>query len=317
MTSSTSEDSRSAAVSAPSRVSPSIALTEPLQCCDRSRVDGHDDVRGGDQFDLAADESIVGVVGLQRLEGDVDPIGRPCQPSAPVLIAEAFQVDLAQVQHADDTGDLVVVASVDVDPEQPLRTERPDDVVGQLDGLVLSVGVEQPGREHRLTTSSIGGSLRRAWCTLRDASGSPAPSERIASTSQMTAHRLRAACNVCAGTVRTTVAFALVGSEGPRSPGVACPMTPPPQEVTRMLKRIVLAACPRSSTRRLRVRYVVARHVGRARGLGPGARERDAERVGIAVLIRRHSHIERRRAPRPGVFVCADSCRCYARGHRP
>jgi hypothetical protein len=70
----------------------------------------------------------------------------PGHPGSAAIGPEAVEVDVTQVKRPDDLDDRVLVLTVvDVDPQEALRTELPDDVLGQLDGAVLAIGVEQPG----------------------------------------------------------------------------------------------------------------------------------------------------------------------------
>jgi hypothetical protein len=90
----------------------------------------------------------------------------------------------------EDPNDLVdrrlVLPIVDVDPQQPLGSQRSDDLFVQLDGSVLAIGVEQPGcqaaqrMKPRRPAAATATSAVRYWSAsmIRSWAGSPSDDPR-------------------------------------------------------------------------------------------------------------------------------------------
>jgi hypothetical protein len=77
----------------------------------------------------------------------VQAVGGACQASPASIRPEPVHIDIADTESLDDLLDRrLLVAAVDVDPQQALRSEGPDDVLAQLDATVMTVGVEQASR---------------------------------------------------------------------------------------------------------------------------------------------------------------------------
>jgi hypothetical protein len=77
----------------------------------------------------------------------MQPIGSPRQSCPTPVALDALDVDVLEAQDPEYLIDRsLVVPVVDVDPQQALRAERPDDLVGQFDGSILSARIEQPDR---------------------------------------------------------------------------------------------------------------------------------------------------------------------------
>ena len=76
----------------------------------------------------------------------MEAIGRARQPRSAVLRTEALDIEVLEAEDAEDVVDRSrVLAVLDVDPQQPLRAERLDDLVGELDRAVRAGCVEEPG----------------------------------------------------------------------------------------------------------------------------------------------------------------------------
>jgi len=68
-------------------------------------------------------------------------MGESC---APVIGPQTLDIGLAEAERVQRVGEGVLfLARVDVDPQQPLRPERPDDLLGQLDATVVGIRIEQ------------------------------------------------------------------------------------------------------------------------------------------------------------------------------
>ena len=108
-------------------------------------MDGQNDVATREEVDLAARQTRRrGVVGLQRLERDVEQLRGVGEPCATVIVAQALDIGFAKAERVQRVGEGVLfLARVDVDPQQALRTERADDLLGQLDASVVGIGIEQ------------------------------------------------------------------------------------------------------------------------------------------------------------------------------
>ena len=102
----------------------------------------------GDEVDLPSLElRWRGVIRLDGLEGEVEPLGHPGQACPAGVLLDPFDVVIAQTEHSAGRSHRGPVASIaHVDPEKPLRPERTDKVVGRVHPLVMAVGVEQSGR---------------------------------------------------------------------------------------------------------------------------------------------------------------------------
>jgi hypothetical protein len=67
-----------------------------------------------------------------------------CQAGPPVIGPQAVDVGVDQAERRERPLELAfLVPRVDVDPQETLRTERPDDVFRELDTAVMRVRVEQ------------------------------------------------------------------------------------------------------------------------------------------------------------------------------
>jgi hypothetical protein len=104
---------------------PVDAVAEPLERLDASVMDGQDDVPPGEKIDLTADESGRGLVlGLDRLERDVDHLGGAREPGSTGVGGQPFEVRVGQADGVDHLADLALFdATVDVDPQEPLLAE--------------------------------------------------------------------------------------------------------------------------------------------------------------------------------------------------
>jgi hypothetical protein len=110
-------------------------------------VDGHHDIRAGDQVDLAPDQlaDILGVA-LERLDGQVDAVLGPREPGASGISFIDSDLVRSDVEDLVDRGQCrfcVRGRSINVDPQQPLRAEGLDDLTRQLDPAIVPVSVEQ------------------------------------------------------------------------------------------------------------------------------------------------------------------------------
>jgi len=118
---------------------------EPDEGLDRALMDGQDDVATREEVDLAADQARrPGVVGLQRFERDMEQLGGVGEPCASVVVSQALDVGFGQAERVQRVGEGVLfLARVDIDPQQALWPERPDDVLGQLDATVVGIRIEE------------------------------------------------------------------------------------------------------------------------------------------------------------------------------
>ena len=108
---------------------------------------GEHEVLPRDQVDLATGQSL-GIVfrGLERLEGEVQPILGPPGVGTTALVPESFLVALGELQASRQLGEgFVVIGTIDVDPQQLSVAELRDVEVGQVDPPIVAVGIEQPG----------------------------------------------------------------------------------------------------------------------------------------------------------------------------
>jgi hypothetical protein len=85
------------------------------------------------------------VRGLERLEGQVEPVLRPGELGASPFGCESPAVGRGQVQPIRHLPQGLVVPPVDVDPEELVLAKLRDVEVGEVDRLVVAVRVEQPG----------------------------------------------------------------------------------------------------------------------------------------------------------------------------
>jgi hypothetical protein len=77
----------------------------------------------------------------------VEAVSGPRQASPARIRAQPVDIDIVETEGLDGLVDRrLPVEPVDVDPQQPLGSQGPDDVGAQLDATVVSVRVEQTGR---------------------------------------------------------------------------------------------------------------------------------------------------------------------------
>lgn len=107
-------------------------------------MDGQDDVPGRDQVDLPTDQArVILVTRLECLQRQAEAILGSRHVGAADLGREAAQFGRGQAQPVrDGTERLIVVAPIDVDPEQLAVAELLDVDVGLVDLAVVPVGVE-------------------------------------------------------------------------------------------------------------------------------------------------------------------------------
>ena len=86
-------------------------------------VDGEHDVATGEQVDLAADEPWwLGIIGLHRLQRDVEELGGAGEAGASVVGHEAPDIGICQLERIERRPQLVLLAAgIDVDPQEALR----------------------------------------------------------------------------------------------------------------------------------------------------------------------------------------------------
>ena len=134
---------------------------------------GEHEVPPRDQVDLATDQPI-GVVfrGFEGFEGEVQPILGPPGVGATEFLPEPFLFRLGELQASHDLVQrLVVLGTVDVDPQELALPELRDVDVGRVDPPVVPVGVEEPGGDGaQLTRASsaaatIATAATRYWRT--------------------------------------------------------------------------------------------------------------------------------------------------------
>jgi hypothetical protein len=78
----------------------------------------------------------------------VQEVYSPGEPGTSVVGRESLDVCVRQPEDLDDAADVTLLgAAVDVDPQEALLAERPDDVLGQLDVAITGVRIEQADGE--------------------------------------------------------------------------------------------------------------------------------------------------------------------------
>ena len=119
------------------------ALGEAVDRLDRPVVHGDDQVPAGQKVDLAADEASV-VIGFQRLEDEVDPVGLAAQLGPALGTCDPLRVPVAQPGVARERIEFVGGTPVQVDPEKLVALQAGDGLRPDLDVAVLAVPLEQP-----------------------------------------------------------------------------------------------------------------------------------------------------------------------------
>jgi hypothetical protein len=78
----------------------------------------------------------------------VEQLGRAGEAGTTVVDGETLQVGVGQPKRLEGLAQLVpLISGIDVDPEETLRPERADDLLGQLDATVGGVCIEQADGE--------------------------------------------------------------------------------------------------------------------------------------------------------------------------
>jgi hypothetical protein len=119
-------------------------------------MDGEHDVPGGDQVDLAAGQSVGGVVrALERLQGEMQPALGPPRIGAAEFAAEPFDLSVRELQPRRQGAErFLVLEAVEVDPKELAIADLGEIGIGQVDTPILPVGVEQPGGDGAQLTSA-------------------------------------------------------------------------------------------------------------------------------------------------------------------
>jgi hypothetical protein len=116
----------------------------------------------------------MGVVlrGLERLEGEVQPILGSPGIGPTELVPEPFAFRLGELQAPGERAERsAVVGTIEIDPEELAMPELRDVGIGQVDPPVVPVGVEEPGGDGaQLTRASsaaatIATTATRYWRT--------------------------------------------------------------------------------------------------------------------------------------------------------
>ena len=123
------------------------AIDIPIDGADRAGVHGEHEVLPRDQVDLATGQPTgVAFRGLERLEGEVQPILGPPGVGTTQLVPEPFLFRLGELQAGRQLMEgFVVIGTIDVDPQELSVAELRDVEVGQVDPPIVAVGIEQPG----------------------------------------------------------------------------------------------------------------------------------------------------------------------------
>ena len=90
-------------------------------------VDGQHDVATREEVDLATDQAWwCGVIGLHRLERDVEQLSGVGEPRAAVVVSQPLDVGIGQpsVSSVWVSVVLFLIARIDIDPQESLRPER-------------------------------------------------------------------------------------------------------------------------------------------------------------------------------------------------
>ena len=139
----------------------------------RAGVHGQHQVARCDQVDLATDQLIRVVFRrFEGFKGEVEPILGPPGVRATEFLREPFLFRIGELYTGYDLVQrLVVLCTVEVDPQELALPELRDGDVGRVDPPVVSVGVEEPGGDGaQLTRASsaaatIATAATRYWRT--------------------------------------------------------------------------------------------------------------------------------------------------------
>ena len=115
-------------------------------------MDG-DDVIGA-QHDVQFVTDGLGVIGLDGAEGQDGPVGQAEESSSTIHPAEPPERLAFEADGCPGPGEVIGLASVDVDPEQA-RLVDPDLFLGQVDFAILALGVEQDRANGQRTRARI------------------------------------------------------------------------------------------------------------------------------------------------------------------